>query len=411
MEEFNKNLIIFNSSKQELFKANENYKSFYRKLKSSGKVIINRDEISGDLLKNCNLLILPGPQMLFDETELKMMEIYVQEGGRILVLLTEGNQNDPCNINILLENFGIVPNIDCLIRTHYFKYFHPKECYISDGQINSSLNKNKNIHLIYPFGCTMNVMKPSVICLKSGFSTFPVDCPLGALYYNEKSGGKLVAIGSGEMFSDKYIDQENNDSFREILLTFLNGTESVHFLPNDHDDLDVTDRNIVPETTELAEKPKLCLSDVNNSYGIDYLSLFEHKVYSMNTFLVPETLKAYEALNVQHTPLKIIKPKFEAPSPALQAAVFPPCFRELPPPSLELFDLDGAFTSTLSKLAQFTNRYILSEKSKENEETYLSNYTVQCVKIFKSDCEDDAKNIIYNMGKEIAEFKSIDNIT
>lgn len=413
MGEVNKNLVIFNSSKQDLFKINENYKSFYRKLKSVAKVILNRDEITSDLLKNCNILILPGAQMFFEESELKIMENYIQEGGKMMVLLTEGSPNDPTNIHILLENFGIIPNIDCLIRTHYYKYFHPKECYIADSQINSTLNKNKHdIKLVYPFGCTMNVMKPSVICFKSGFSSFPVDCPLGALYYNEKTGGKLVAIGSGYMFNDKYIDHENNDIFREILLEFLNNSEPAHFLPTDHDDIEVTDRNIVPETAELAEKPKLCLTDVvNNTSIVDYTKLFDHKVYSMNTSLVPETLKLYEALSIKHTPLKIITPKFEAPYPTLQAAVFPPCFRELAAPCLELFDLDEAFSSIFSKLAQFTNKYIMSENStEENVDSYLVDYVSRCSKILGSDTEESALHVLLNIGKQIAEFKSIDNI-
>ncbi|XP_030764193.1 intraflagellar transport protein 52 homolog [Sitophilus oryzae] len=409
----NKNLVIFNASKQEQFKVNDNYKSFYRKLKFVAKVVINREEITSELLKNCNVLILPGSQMIFEENELMVMQNYIENGGRILVLLTEGKSDDPSNVNILLETFGIVPNQDCLIRTHYYKYFHPKECYIADGQINSTLNKNKeDIKLVYSFGCTLNVMKPSVICFKSGFATFPVDCPLGALYYDEKTGGKLVAIGSGHIFSDKYIDQENNDKFREMLWVFLNDNERVHFLPTDHDDIEVTDRNIVPETAELAEKPKLCLTDVvSNTSVIDYTKLFDHKVYSMNTNLVPETLKLYDDLGVKHVPLKIITPKFEAPYPTLQAAVFPPCFRELPPPCLELFDLDEAFSSVFSKLAQYTNKYITSELDvNDSDGKYLENFIVRCSKMIDGNSTDMAKDFLYNIGKDIADFKSIDHI-
>ncbi|XP_076265414.1 intraflagellar transport 52 [Rhynchophorus ferrugineus] len=409
----NKNLVIFNGSKQEQFKVNENYKSFYRKLKFASKVVINRDEITSELLKNCNVLILPGSQMVFEESELKTMQNYIENGGRMLVLLTEGKPEDPCNINILLEHFGVIPNLDCLIRTHYYKYFHPKECYIADGKVNTTLNKNKqDIKLVYPFGCTLNVMKPGVICFKSGYATFPVDCPLGAVYYEDKHGGKLVAIGSGYMFADKYLDQEDNDKFREIIWDFLNDNEKVHFLPTDHDDIEVTDRNIVPETGELAGKPKLCLTDIASDTSIvDYTKLFDYKMYSMNTSLVPETLKLYDDLSVKHVPLKIITPKFEAPYPALQAAVFPPCFRELPPPCLELFDLDEAFSSIFSKLAQFTNKYIMSDNTvREDDVKYLVDYITRCSKIIDNSCDSAPKEFLFNIGKEIADFKSIDHI-
>lgn len=59
------------------------------------------------------------------------------------------------------------------------------------------------------------------------------------LYYNLFSGGRLAAIGSGHMFADKYIDQESNDKFRELIFDFLTGDTSIKFAPSDHDDIDV----------------------------------------------------------------------------------------------------------------------------------------------------------------------------
>ncbi|KAJ8966447.1 hypothetical protein NQ317_003193 [Molorchus minor] len=334
-----KTTIIFNASKQEIFKLHENFKIFHRKLKLYSRVVINKEEITAQSLQNCSLIILPGSQTPFEENELNSLKTFINSGGRALVLLTECTPNDACNINILLEFFGIVPNIDCVIRTHYYKYFHPKEVFIGDSQVNSSLDKEKlNLNIVYPFGCTMNVSKPSVVAFTSGSASFPVDRPLGALYYDEKSEGRLAAIGSAHVFSDKYLDQEDNEKFREILFDFLSSTERVYFAPTDHDDIDLIDHHIVPETAELAEKPKLCLTDaISHTTYIDYTKLFDHKMYSMNTNYVPEALKLYEELGIKHEPLKIIKPKFEAPYPPLQPAVFPPSFRDLPQPALELF--------------------------------------------------------------------------
>jgi hypothetical protein len=39
------------------------------------------------------------------------LKAFVKDGGRILVLLSESNHNDTSNTNILLEEFGIVPNM------------------------------------------------------------------------------------------------------------------------------------------------------------------------------------------------------------------------------------------------------------------------------------------------------------
>ena len=52
----------------------------------------------------------------------------------------------------------------------------------------------------------------------------------------------MVATGSGHMFADKYIDQEANEKFRELVFDFLTNTHSVRFAPSDHDDIDVSVR-------------------------------------------------------------------------------------------------------------------------------------------------------------------------
>lgn len=66
-------------------------------------------------------------------------------------------------------------------------------------------------------------------------------CILWRLYvfYYLFLGGRLATLGSGYMFADKYIDQENNDKFREMIFDFLTGQEVVKFAPSDHDDIDV----------------------------------------------------------------------------------------------------------------------------------------------------------------------------
>lgn len=57
---------------------------------------------------------------------------------------------------------------------------------------------------------------------------------------SEFLGGRLVAVGSGHMFADKYNDQEDNEKFREMLFDFLTNSHSVRFAPSDHDDIDVS---------------------------------------------------------------------------------------------------------------------------------------------------------------------------
>lgn len=409
----NKNTIIINASKNEVFKVHDNWKILHRKLKIYWKVMINnKDEISTQLLANCELFILPGPQLPLEENELNALNTFINKGGRILVLLSEQNSNDKSNIHIFLEEYGIIPNVDVLIRTHYYKYFHPKEVYVSDSDFNSCLKSDKeNMPVVYPFGCTITVNKPAATALTSGSASFPADQALGAIFYDRMTGGKIVALGSGYLFSDKYIDQENNDKLREAVINFLVNYQDVTLSHTDHDDIDIMERNILPNTEELANNPKICLTDaISHTLSVDHLELLEHKLYSINTNQVADVLQLYNDLKVKHQPLKLITPLFEAPYPPLQPAVFPPAFRDLPLPPLELFDLDEAFSSVFSKLAQFTNKFLM-ESVGEVQDEGLAFYILECAKIVKVDEElVDPKDILNEIGVQVANFKKIDTI-
>lgn len=88
----------------------------------------------------------------------------------------------------------------------------------------------------------------------------------------------------------------------------------------------------------------------------DFATLFTNELYQVNTSMVPHVVKAYTELEVTHAPLKLIEPQFETPLPPLRPAVFPPAFRELGPPALDLFDLDDCFSSEQVRLNQLTNK-------------------------------------------------------
>jgi len=83
----------------------------------------------------------------------------------------------------------------------------------------------------------------------------------------------------------------------------------------------------------------------------DFTTLFVDKLYSFDTNIVPESIALYSTLGIKHEPLTLIPPQFETPMPQLQAAVFLPCIKDLPPPSLDLFDLDEQFASEKIKMA------------------------------------------------------------
>ena len=156
------------------------------------------------------------------------------------------------------------------------------------------------------------------------------------------------------MMSDSYIDKEDNSKVKDVILSFLTSDE-VQLNKIDAEDPEVSDYTMIPDTSRLSDLPRVCLQE-SEEIPPDYTRLFSTRLFSISTAAVPRGITAYKELGIKHEPLRLITPQFETPLPPLQAAVFPPQFRNLPDPQLELFDLDEAFSSEKSRLAQITNK-------------------------------------------------------
>merc|ERR1719158_2598939 len=96
----------------------------------------------------------------------------------MLVCLGEGGESRfETNINFFLEEYGIMVNNDAVVRTSYYKYFHPKEALITNGVLNRAIsqaagkssfgpadedsNNAQALSFLYPYGATLNVAKPA----------------------------------------------------------------------------------------------------------------------------------------------------------------------------------------------------------------------------------------------------------
>lgn len=131
---------------------------------------------------------------------------------------------------------------------------------------------------------------------------------------------------------------------------------------------------------------------------------------------LPHVLQAFEELGVKHEPLRLIPPQFESPLPPLQAAVFPPSFRDLPPPPLELYDLEEAFSSERARLSQLANKCLSGGMSRggsgtrgaalEEEISDLEYWIHEAGRIVGiSSNADDASRILHSVALMITEFK------
>ncbi|XP_063599987.1 intraflagellar transport protein 52 homolog [Penaeus indicus] len=412
------NAILFDESKGELFRLSDGYKTLLRKLKTQWKVISNRDELNKESVGQAGVIVLACPRQRFTEGQFAILRRHVDEGGSLFVLAEEGGEKKAnSNINFLLEEYGIAVNNDSVVRTCYYKYFHPKECLITNGVLNRAILEasgrnlpglllddaltNRSMSFVYPFGCTLNVARPAVAVLSTGSISFPLNRPVCAFYEQPSSHGRVAVLGSAHMFNDQYIDREENSKIKDVIFQFLTAAD---FKLNqiDADDPEISDYNMTPDTASLADGLRTCLQE-SEEVPTDYTQLFHTKLTSIDMQLVPAAIEAYGKLNVKHEPLRLITPQFETPLPPLQPAVFPPSFRELPHPSLELYDLDEAFSSEKSRLAQVTN------KCKDEDLEY---YVRECGDILGVTSKlpptsRDAKYILEYIFTQIVEFKKL----
>ncbi|XP_069404692.1 intraflagellar transport protein 52 homolog isoform X1 [Ovis canadensis] len=498
MEKELRSTILFNAYKKEVFTTSNGYKSMQKRLRSHWKIQSLKDEITPEKLIGVKLWITAGPREKFTAAEFEILKKYLDGGGDILVMLGEGGESRfETNINFLLEEYGIMVNNDAVVRNVYYKYFHPKEALVSNGVLNreisraagkavpgildeeSSGNNAQALTFVYPFGATLSVTKPAVAVLSTGSVCFPLNRPILAFYHSKNQGGKLAVLGSCHMFSDQYLDKEENSKIMDVVFRWLT-TEDIHLNQIDAEDPEISDYMMLPDTAALSERLRVCLQEGDENPR-DFTSLFDLSLYQLDTTSLPKVIKsvlrlstavhsvlsiqsantslgtgdrvtisvvyktcsqtcdealyqafrgtslawfardfpaqrapcprdplsesrwAYEQLNVKHEPLQLIQPQFETPLPALQPAVFPPSFRELPPPPLELFDLDETFSSEKARLAQITNKCT---------EEDLEFYVRKCGDILGVTNKlpkdrQDAKHILEHIFFQVVEFKKL----
>lgn len=370
-------------------------------------------------MKGVKLWITAGPREKFAASEMEILKHYLDEGGNVIVMLGEGGESKfDTNINFLLEDFGITINSDSVVRNVYYKYFHPKEALVSNGVLNREIsraagkvvtgiiedenvgNNAQALTFVYPYGATLSVMKPAAAVLSSGSVCFPLNRPVLA-FYQGKEAGKLAVLGSCHMFSDQYIDKEENSKILDVLLQWFM-TDSIQLNQIDAEDPEITDYTMLPDTGGLSEQLRVCLQEGDENPR-DFTSLLDMSLFNMSTDTLPQVISAYKLLNVKCEPLQLITPQFETPLPQLQPAVFPPSLSDLPPPMLDLFDLDESFSSEKVRLAQLTNKCTGDD---------LEFYVRKCGEILgvtaKLDKEKrDAKHILEHVFIQVVEFKKL----
>lgn len=430
--------ILFNVCKNEVFTPKRGLGQLFKKLKSEYRVELNSEEITLNSLSKGHIFIVAGPREKFTKEEFAAMQQYVRMGGSLLFLLGEGGEaRFNTNLNFMLEQYGIMVNNDAVIRTTFYKYFHPKEVCVEKGVLNrgfseatlrlasgsgssSGTNNNNSSttgssttacsmdgHLCYayPYGATLTVEKPAIPLLSSGYTSYPVNRPVAAVYKSKTDIGRVAVLGSVHMFEDKWIDKEDNAKIQDTLFRWLLQDTGVTLNEVDAYDAEVNDHHFLPDTKSLADRCKPCLQE-GEELPKDFNRLFVSDVFKFDTNLIPEAIKLYGKLGVKHSPLTLIPPSFETPLPPLTPAVYPCSFIDCPPPALELFDLDEQFASEEVRLAHLTNR-----AQPADIESYVRKAADICGVLpkMKSEYRTSANHILEFVFRQLVHFKKTSN--
>ncbi|CAM9488844.1 unnamed protein product, partial [Phaeothamnion confervicola] len=458
-------LVLFDASKRESHHPGTGFKKLARRLKSSYRVGVNKDDLSLERLQEASLVVFGSPRQKFSQEEFEAIKAYLRGGGSVAVLLAEGGETAlGTNVNYLLEEFGMAVHADAVVRTTYYKYPHPKEALISHGLLNPELARQKisaslkaprsakarsevpgpsstvaaigdaaanggaigaanggvsndsaggssggGLSFVYPYGSSMTVQAPAHPVLSTGPICYPLNRPVAAVWeapvpapgggrskgsgngalepqdddvgrpsFSSPSsnavtggrngqggnvggkggsgnggGGRLLVVGSTEMFGDEWLEKEENSRLGDVLVRWLLGDGGVRL--ERQREYDVAEPARAPSVEALADRLRSCLQDTEE-LPRNFTKLFDASLFSFGTRRVPEAAALYSQLGVKHEPLTLIPPTFECPLPQLTPAVFPPALREAPPPALDQYDLDEHFASDRARLAQLANK-------------------------------------------------------
>lgn len=251
-------VILFDAVKSETHGLKSGLRKAARKLKSQYKVSENRDAITLESLARASCVVFASPRERFEAREFDAIKQYLAGGGSVLFLTSEGADTEADvamrkNLNLLLFQYGIEVNNDAVVRTVFMPgYFHPKECYVSNGVVNIEManaawrlaqrskkekrggksssstvgagsgkgglkskglksapaglggdrsnaplaaapaeltEENGGLTFVYPYGATLSVKRPAVATLSTGPISYPLQRPVVAFW----DGGRIAA--------------------------------------------------------------------------------------------------------------------------------------------------------------------------------------------------------------------------
>lgn len=309
-----------------------------------------KGDITADTLKGITSIWFFGPRRDLKKEESDVLEAFVQGGGAVLIL---GAKLPPL-FEAFVRKVGVTV-VEPVISPTYICYVHPKQVTVQQGIVNRAVSdfaKVKNPTFAFPMGSTLDVAPPSVPVLTSGLSSYPLNRPV--ISYGSFGKGTVTVFGSPHMFTDEWITKESN----EILAKFMIGlvvskTEQLNKIDADHPE--VSERYYTPDVESMSQNVRCCIQE-SEKLKPNLCDNFDKGKFHMDMSFVAQAQQVASVLGIKNEPLETVKPQFDTALPPLTPAVFPPQMREPKEPALELFDLDDAFASPKTRLAQLAQR-------------------------------------------------------
>ena len=329
------------------------------------QVIVGDDAASDSDNANASVIVVCGDANSVSSDE---AEQHLASGGSILFLLSGTSSSHQVPV-FLRKVVGITVNEDTVVGLSHntgADGLHPRHVRIvAIGAAHTDIIDAGVRSIVYPEGITLRFAQNStaVTILSSGPETFPTNRPIAMAWEQPSTGGRVVAVGSSSIFSDGFLKKEGNGQMCNAIFQYLlKSTDQITFkVMTASCSITIEDDQSRPDIAALANRIKPCLGRLDPlPQGLTEMYC-DDNLFGFDTDTVSDL---YQAMDVPREPLQLIQPEFQIVMPPLRPAVFSPQI-ELPPPTLELFNLDEECTDRHTKLGQLTNECLNEGTSAE----------------------------------------------
>jgi intraflagellar transport protein 52 len=361
-------ITLVSGGHREIYQRDKKLSSFISALSSIGEVRGSKGAISAAELNDIKALWFFGPTRDLKLEEVSAIESFISGGGAVFLCSSEL----PSLFDSLAKKYGVSVT-EPIISPTYIAYIDPFQISVQRGLVNRALTQycqDPNATFAYPNGNCLEVSQPSVPILTSGQSSYPLNRPIIAYAALGTAGGSLTVIGSSHIFSDEWLKAESNTKLLRFLVdlavtgqTELNQIEAAH--------PEVMERFYTPDVASMSERLRSCIQE-SEKMRSNFVDNFDRGLFTMDLSYITDTQQLAQTLGLKNEPLETVAPQFDTALPPLTPAVYPPQMKDPPGPVLELFDLDDAFSSSKTRLAQLAQR--ANPKNAEK-------FTVQAAKI------------------------------